>query len=251
MNTRELEKFFALDLARKLAGSEPGTKEHERYRQLYKAWRLFFFCFYAQGLCFVDLSYLKEENIRCGVLTYYRRKTGQLIDIKVTEDMRYIIESFRDETCGSPYLFPIITLPGVNERTQYSSALRAQNRRLQELSEMAGLERKVTTHVVRHTYTTLLKRNHLPVSVISQSLGHTTEKTTAIYLDSLDRSVIERVNEKVTAPYRLISRSGPKVETDYGKRIVDLLQSHVIDSDKAQMVYPLLQGIFRMIDIHI
>ncbi len=250
LSAAELEKFFAVGLQQKLAESRPGTKEHEHYGQLYKAWRMFFFCFYCQGLCFVDLSYLKKENIRGGVLTYYRRKTGQLIDIKVTDDMQYIIDSFRDETSGTPYLFPIITDSGKDERTQYMNAMRMQNRRLGELSELAGLERKVTTHVVRHTYATLLKRNNLPVGVISQSLGHTTEKTTSIYLDSLDRSVIDQANEKVTAPFQLVPRNA-EMEADYEKRIVDLLQSHITDSDKAQMIYPILKDIFRIMEVSV
>lgn len=43
---------------------------------------LFLFSFYTRGMLFIDMAYLKEENLYNGVLSYKRRKTGQLLYIR-------------------------------------------------------------------------------------------------------------------------------------------------------------------------
>ncbi len=158
---------------------------------------LFLFSFYARGMSFVDIAYLRKENLKNNVITYRRKKTGQLIEIKLTSAMRRIIDSFEKQTKDSVYLFPIINKIGISERIQYESALRMQNNRLKKIAVLCGLDKNLSTHVARHTWATIAKGENLPLAVISEGLGHTSEKTTAIYLASFDRSVLDRANEKV------------------------------------------------------
>lgn len=159
---------------------------------LYRSWRFFIFCVFAQGMCFIDLAYLRKDNIKDGVCFYYRKKTLQQIEVKVNEGMRCIIESFAEEVKDSPYLFPIIRKNGKDERLQYETALRVQNRRLRILSEIIGVNKKITTHVGRHTFATLARNGGIPMGAISEMLGHTTEKMTQNYLDSFDKSFSDR-----------------------------------------------------------
>lgn len=49
----------------------------------------------------------------------------------------------------------------------------------------------LTTYVARHTYATVLKRSGVNTSIISESLGHSSEKITQIYLDSFENSQID------------------------------------------------------------
>lgn len=56
---------------------------------------------------------------------------------------------------------------------------------------------KLTSYVARHSWATEALRKNTPMAVIIQGLGHTSEKTTRIYLDSLDRSVMAKANGKI------------------------------------------------------
>ena len=38
--------------------------------------------FYTRGMSFVDIAYLKKADLKSGVLTYRRRKTGRRLSIK-------------------------------------------------------------------------------------------------------------------------------------------------------------------------
>ena len=44
---------------------------------------VFLFCFYACGMPFVDVAFLKKSQIKGGILVYHRRKTDQVVQIKL------------------------------------------------------------------------------------------------------------------------------------------------------------------------
>lgn len=167
--------------------------------KMYTAWRLFVFCFHARGMCFVDAAFLRKDNIYGNIIRYYRKKTGGLIEVKITPVMKALIDSFGKETQKSPYLFPIIVSSQKSERLQYESALRRQNRLLKELGRMAGITSKLSTHVSRHSWASIAKQENLPLWVISEGLGHSNEKTTYTYLASLERSYLDRANDVICA----------------------------------------------------
>lgn len=167
--------------------------------KLYFSWRLFFFCFYSRGMSFVDLAYLRKENLQGGFLNYYRKKSGQYVSIKITQSMQEIIDSFANDVKDSQYLFPIISDKTKSARTQYESALRVQNSRLKRISKMAHLNSILSTHVSRHSWASIAKEINLPISIISEGLGHANELTTSIYLSSFDHSVLDNANEAIIA----------------------------------------------------
>lgn len=171
----------------------PSASKH--IDNLYYSWRLFMFCFFAQGMCFIDLAHLRKETIRDGICSYYRRKTGQQIQVIVNEGMQHIIDSFAMAVKDSPYLFPVLKEGTVNNHhhRQYETALRTQNRRLKFLAKLARIDKPVTTHVARHSFATIARGGGIPTAVISQMLGHTTEKMTHNYLASFDRSYFDQV----------------------------------------------------------
>lgn len=149
LSRRSLLRLSELDV---LADICPQTdkKEYEQRRELLDAQRLFFFSFHARGLSFVDLAYLRKDNIRHGVLSYYRKKTGRQIEVKVSPAMQSIINSFSERVYQSPYLFPIIRNNDKKSRIQYESGLRLQNKRLEKLANLAGVKENLTTHLARH-----------------------------------------------------------------------------------------------------
>lgn len=176
---------------------EPDSREGAYLERLSMARRYFSFCLHARGMCFVDLAYLKKSNIRGGFIRYIRKKTGQQLEVRVTERMQAIIGSFAKDTAGSPYVFPIIRDPEKPAFLQYESGLRVQNNRLKRLAALAGINRRLSTHWARHTWANVGKSIHLPTTVIGEGLGHTSENTTLLYLSRLDNSVLDEANDLI------------------------------------------------------
>lgn len=155
---------------------------------------MFMFSFYTRGMSFVDMAYLKKTDLQNGILTYCRRKTGQRLTVKWEKCMEEIIKKYPSNS--STYLLPIIKEQG-NERKQYDNALHLVNYRLKDLSGMLKLQRPLTMYVARHSWASVAKVRNIPLSVISEGMGHDSEKTTQIYLASLEASVVDKANKMI------------------------------------------------------
>ena len=153
---------------------------------------MFLFCFCARGMTFVDVAYLRKSDIRSGLITYCRRKTGQRLVVKVEADMQTIIDRYPSTTA---YQFPILT-DSSDQQVTYKSYLSASayyNQALKELGELLGL--KLTSYVSRHSWATIAHQNNVPMAIISQAMGHDSERTTEIYLKSLSSTRIDQANK--------------------------------------------------------
>lgn len=197
LSLEELQALHALDFERLPAAGGMSKRQIALCRSLLRCWRYFFFCVFARGMSWVDMAYLRKENIRGEVMRYCRRKTGQLIEVRLTHELSAIIDAFADEVEDSPYVFPIIRDEGKSAALQYESALRTQNNRLRRLAELAGIDRRVSTHVARHSWASVGKEEDLSTHVISESLGHASQETTLIYLALLNNRVLDEANERV------------------------------------------------------
>ncbi len=166
--------------------------DFEGNRRLDFARDMFMFSFYTRGMSFVDMAYLKKKDLANGILSYRRRKTGQQLMIKWEKPMQEIVERY--DTSGSEYLLPIIKHSQVAERTQYIYAGHRINRYLKIIGEKLGVHIPLTMYVARHSWASIAKSKHIPMSVISEGMGHDSEATTRIYLASLDNNEIDKAN---------------------------------------------------------
>lgn len=157
---------------------------------------LFLFSFYTRGMSFIDLAYLKKSDLQNGFLTYRRRKTNQQLTVKWEKCMAEIVAKYND--CSTTqYLLPIITNPLVDERKQYRNAIYRVNTALKEIARMISLPMPLTMYCARHGWASIAKSKNIPLSVISEGMGHDSEETTRIYLASLDSNVIDQANSLI------------------------------------------------------
>jgi len=155
---------------------------------------LFLFSFYNRGMSFVDMAHLKVKDIQSGRITYSRRKTGQKFSIKITDFSKEIIDRYNDLSDPESYIFPILLREG-QEYLDYRNAMRLMNKKLKKIAKLADIEAPLTTYVSRHSWATIAKRSGIPTAIISEGLGHDSEETTQIYLDSFDHDVLDDANE--------------------------------------------------------
>lgn len=158
---------------------------------------IFMFSFYTRGMSFVDIAHLRKSDLRNGFLTYNRRKTFQSLTIQWERPMQAITDRYAEQTKGSAYLFPIITGESRADRNRYEQTLQRINRNLKRIGTMIGLSTPLTTYVARHSWASIARNMAVPLSVISEGLGHDSDKTTQIYLDSLDTSMINKANREI------------------------------------------------------
>ena len=156
---------------------------------------MFLFCFYTRGMSFIDMAYLRKKDLLNGTLSYRRRKTGQQLFIKWEKCMQEIVDKYPiNET---EYLLPIITKHDEDYRKQYTNELHRVNHLLKKIGKLLDLPIPLTMYVGRHSWASIAKSRNVPVSVISEGMGHDSENTTQIYLASLDTTVVDKANKKI------------------------------------------------------
>ena len=157
---------------------------------------MFLFSFYTRGMSFIDIAYLHKKDLRNGILTYRRKKTGQKLQIHWEMCMQQIL-NLHPANANSPFMLSIIENSEKDCRRQYQNALTRINRNLKKLGEKVGLEVPLTMYVARHSWATTAHNEGIPLAVICEGMGHDNEKTTQIYLASLENSLVDKANRKI------------------------------------------------------
>lgn len=156
---------------------------------------MFLMSFYLRGMSFVDMAFLKKTDLRGGFITYRRRKTGQMLTIEWTKEMQMVIDKYPENE--SEYLLPIIKKKDIDEWSAYRKAGYNINHNLKQVAAMSGITGPLTLYVARHSWASAAKAKGVPLSVISEGMGHDSEATTQIYLASLDTSVVDKANSLI------------------------------------------------------
>ena len=147
----------------------------------------FLFCCYC-GLRFSDYKQLTEENIISEKghkwLSLRTQKTGvkQKIPIYLPSDGKAVSLA---EKYGSIQAMNRI---GCNADV---------NRILKEITSKVGIKKRVTFHTARHTFATMLLGRSVPITTIQRLLGHTSVKTTQIYSEVLDDTLLSDLKKSV------------------------------------------------------
>lgn len=162
---------------------------------------IFLFSFHTMGMAFIDIMRLQKDNLSKDgeTLTYYRTKTNQLIRVPLNDYAKGILERYGKD--DSDYLFSFIDPKNDVNKTfyqNYRSELGKTNYYLKLLGEELELSIPLTSYVARHSWASEANSTGAPIALISSGLGHTSIKTTEIYLKEIDLSMIKNLNECVT-----------------------------------------------------
>ena len=170
----------------------------------------FLMCFYLRGISFIDLAHLRKSDLKDDYLHYTRSKTGQRLTIRWEEEMQELMKKYQAQTYSSPYLFPFLvdygnksqdkTIDKIQEEVRlYHNAEARISYHLRKLGTKIGVKGKLTLYVARHSWATTARDKNIPISVISEALGHHSETTTQIYLNSIKSSEVDDANAKILA----------------------------------------------------
>ena len=153
---------------------------------------MFMMSFYLRGMSFIDMAYLRKTDLENGHMTYRRRKTGQQLTIEWTKEMQMILDKYPENP--TRYLLPIITKEEGNQRRHARNVNESINHHLKKVAEKVGVLSPLTMYCARHSWASAAKAKGIPLSVISEGMGHDSEATTQIYLASLETSVVYKAN---------------------------------------------------------
>ncbi|SNS06478.1 Site-specific recombinase XerD [Belliella buryatensis] len=182
---------------------------------------MFLFSYYCQGMNLKDLSMLNwHENIVEDRIFYHRGKTADMFSIYIKEEtIGLILEKQKKvlaakldaglikNTIAKSLVFRIFDTLSEKEmsdpakitkvRKQRAKVINAHLRKLgeTELGFSPSQLKFLTFYAARHTYASVLKSQHAPVTLIAEALGHADIRTTQVYLDSFANTELDHFND--------------------------------------------------------
>ena len=184
---RNIKKALPQEDLKKLLDYKPLNKDEE------KALDFWVFSYLCSGMNFADIIELKPENIKGNTLSFRRVKTKRTkkndlrpITIGLPDGAKMIIEKWKNINPDNPFLFPILEagLSPVTVKHRCQRFIKWVNKRMETIRQDLEIEHKLGTYSARHSYATLLKRKNVPLQIIKETMGHSSEATTERYLDS-------------------------------------------------------------------
>lgn len=127
------------------------------------------------GIAYADLENLTYDNIgrqEDGTLcvTLNRQKTGSLAFIPLTDIPLRIMKKYQD----TPFA-------GTGGKVFKMCTLTNADILLKKIAKKAGIDKRLTYHMSRHSFATLCLSMGVPIETVSKMLGHQSIDTTRIY----------------------------------------------------------------------
>lgn len=172
-------EFLTMIELETLLNKEFATKRLTQIRDVFA-----FCCF--TGLAFVDVKNLKPEHIVKNSedemwIRKSREKTNNMCNIPLLNIPKMLLEKYKDDKeCQlRGQLLPVPT----NQK---------MNAYLKEVADICGIEKRLSTHVSRHTFaTTITLANKVTMENVAKMLGHSSTRMTQHYAKVLDQSILE------------------------------------------------------------
>ena len=161
------------------------------------------FSYYCRGINFIDMAHLQWENIQGGRLLYTRKKTKELFSISLLEPAQALLDYYRSAPVPGQqeYIFPILQAATHRTPVQIDNRINKVNHQVNQslklIGKQLGIDEKLTTYVARHSYATVLKREGIPIALISELMGHDSEQTTKIYLQGFGDDLLDTASRSV------------------------------------------------------
>jgi len=181
------------DLLKKLI-----EKKIEPDHACFNARNYFISSYMMYGMNFSDMAYLKMTDIKDGRIQYRRRKTNKLYDIKITPNLERILSHYKKNNNGLGFVFPILRRAELADQDKdIMWARKRYNKKLKALAELCEIEANLTSYVSRHSFATQAMLQEVPLNAISSMLGHSSLKTTEVYLKSLPTNILDNYNARI------------------------------------------------------
>lgn len=144
------------------------------------AWLL---SFYFAGIRVSDVLQLKWKDFLDNRLYYRMNKNSKLVSLKVPDKVLKILDKLERHE-DSVFLFKELEGVDVNDnrlfRTRIKTATRNFNRRLEIVAAKAGIDKKMSMHIARHSFGNI-SGDKIPIQMLQKLYRHSSVTTTILY----------------------------------------------------------------------
>ena len=128
------------------------------------------------GLAYCDMASFTKDDIKDGMIVKKRKKTEVKSVIPILDVTKRILEKY-------DYQLPVLS------NQKYNSYL-------SKIQDICKIDKKITSHLARHTMATILLNKGINPDVIAKILGHSSSRVTLkVYAQMLDTTVQDNADK--------------------------------------------------------
>ena len=170
------------------------TLDVNKHPHLIDAKNYFIFSYYTGGMNFVDMLKLKWDNIQSERILYLRSKTKGKFSVRILKPVQIVLDYYKTQNRLTPYVFPILLKEGLTPiqiENRKLKTLKRFNKQLKEIAEIQGVNQKVSSYTIRHSFATNLKYSGISADIIGQLMGHQDVSITNAYLKEFGDNLMD------------------------------------------------------------
>jgi integrase/recombinase XerD len=192
--SRNIKKAMSFDQMKLVLSYMPASEAEAKAKDF---WLFSYLC---NGMNMKDICRLRYKNVMNEFIVFNRSKTINTkrkdlrpIQVPISEEVQRIINKWGNKPTMNKdtYLFPVLSsgLSPIDERKKIQFFNRNISKQLKKVAQKLNIDAPLTNMSARHSFATVLKRKGVSTEFISESLGHSSLKTTENYLDSFTDDV--------------------------------------------------------------
>ncbi len=188
--SKSLPKSLNEEEVKKLIHAINNKEEDSPYKKAFKLRnKLILTLLYSTGLRVSELVTLETDSVDLDERTIRIRGKGEKDRIVLFDESTLLLmeDYLSKSSLEGDYLF--VNRSGNHLSPRYIQMM------IKEYAEAAGIRKKVTPHILRHSFATHLLKNGVDIRAIQQLLGHSNLSTTQIYT-SVDMHTLKTVYDR-------------------------------------------------------
>jgi integrase/recombinase XerD len=152
------------------------------------------FSYLANGMNFSDIAHINESALKHEHFTFFRQKTKDTaltrkeIIVALTDDkLKEILD--RQRKPGSSFIFGILDdADNADDRKRkINNFIQNTNRVIKGIAKSIGYDDETfSTYTMRHTFTSIMLDEGVPITLVAECLGHMSVVTTQRYAKKLN-----------------------------------------------------------------
>ncbi|MFN5182593.1 MAG: tyrosine-type recombinase/integrase [Bacteroidota bacterium] len=213
-------KAYTMPKVKRSTKEKLTIQEYQKFRDLSysneslikTAQQAFLLAYNLAGARVEDILTLTWDNIKKDRIEYRMSKTGAINSFQITPQINDILNYFKNiNKNNSKLIVPLIKddilifknskIEKENEMYKKEIGIKTAilNKYLKKIASDAEIEKKITTHVSRHSFASIaIKKSNGDINFVQNALKHSSPKITQIYLADLDNESMDEKMKNVT-----------------------------------------------------
>ncbi|MEB0262285.1 tyrosine-type recombinase/integrase [Mucilaginibacter sp. 10I4] len=156
---------------------------------------MFLLAIYLRGMRIGDVIQLRQDYFQDGRLIYESGKNKKAFNIKLIPDALSIVAKYLD---GREYLFTLFNFKyneaqslelNMKSRAKHVKDITSRvNKKLKEIGNDAGLTKKISTHIARHTFAKMAIESVKDFNLSMDLIGHSNIKEHQLYIREISEA---------------------------------------------------------------